>query len=79
MHFLMCARLWPAGDHVFIMIIHIHYKQKDNITINSMDLPQMILLETGAPRVLARIQVRLSLPYNRQVAWDLEQFPLVAR
>ena len=30
-------------------------------------------------RALARIKVRLSLPYNRQVAWDLEQFPLVAR
>ena len=30
-------------------------------------------------RALALIKVRLSLPYNRQVAWDLEQFPLVAR
>ena len=29
-------------------------------------------------RALARIKVRLSLPYNRQVAWDFEQFPLVA-
>ena len=28
---------------------------------------------------LACIKVRLSLPYNRQVAWDLKQFPLVAR
>ena len=25
--------------------------------------------------MLARIKVRLSLPYNRQVALDLEQFP----
>ena len=30
-------------------------------------------------RALARIKVRLSLPYNRQVAWDLERFPQVAR
>ena len=30
-------------------------------------------------RALARIKVRLSLPYTAQVAWDLEQFPLVAR
>ena len=30
-------------------------------------------------RALVHIKVRLILPYNRQVAWDLEQFPLVAR
>ena len=60
-------------------ITHLHYKLKDYYyNISSMDLPQMILLETGMS-ALARIKVRLSLPYNRQVAWDLEQFPLVAR
>ena len=30
-------------------------------------------------RALARIKVRQSLQSNRQVVWDLEQFPLVAR
>ena len=36
----------------------------------------MILLETSA-RALARIKVRLSQPYNRQVAWDLSNIIII--
>ena len=62
---------------IYIEQLHIYItnKRTNKFYGSSTDDPA----RDRSARALAGIKVRLSLPYNRQVAWDLEQFPLVAR